>query len=134
VSGEPLRNIAERVSISTAALLRHKPHVAQAIVRATERQGARRDTNLLEEGERIRQKAWELLGKLEADRDHRGSVVALREVRECLEMLSNLLSRAGGVSLADAPDGAILGEAQRRRLKMPVEIAVRFEEAPIRDA
>jgi|SRR5215469_362695 len=32
VSGEPLRNIAKRVSISAAALLRHKNHVAQVIV------------------------------------------------------------------------------------------------------
>jgi hypothetical protein len=37
VSGEPLRNIAKRVSISPAALLRHKEHVAQAIVAASEK-------------------------------------------------------------------------------------------------
>ena len=37
VSGEPLRNIAKRVSISPAGLLLHKNHVAQSIVRASEK-------------------------------------------------------------------------------------------------
>jgi hypothetical protein len=37
VQGEPLRNIAQRVSISAAGLLRHKNHVAQSIVRASEK-------------------------------------------------------------------------------------------------
>jgi hypothetical protein len=134
VSGEPLRNIAKRVSISPAALIRHKPHVAQGIVKAAERQGERREINLLEEGERIRQKAWELLCKLEAEGDHRGSVVALREVRECLDMFGNLLSHAGGVSLAGASDAAILCEAQRRGLRMPVTITVKHDLAPIRNS
>ncbi len=36
-SSEPLRNIAQRVSISPAALFRHKAHVAGAIVKASEK-------------------------------------------------------------------------------------------------
>jgi hypothetical protein len=41
VAGEPLRNIAKRVSISAAGLLRPKPHVSQAIVKASEKRGER---------------------------------------------------------------------------------------------
>jgi hypothetical protein len=37
VAGEPLRNIAKRVSISPAGLLRHKSHVAGTIAKAQER-------------------------------------------------------------------------------------------------
>lgn len=37
VAGEPLRNIAERVSISPESLLRHKSHVSQAIEKASEK-------------------------------------------------------------------------------------------------
>ena len=42
----------------------------------------------------VQHKAWELLGKMEAEGDHRGSVVALREVRECMESLDDMLARA----------------------------------------
>ena len=43
------------------------------------------------------------------------------------------LSHAGGVSLAGASDAQILREAQRRDLKMPVTIAVRFDRESIRN-
>src|SRR5215471_10181970 len=49
---------------------------------------------ILAEMHRVRQKAWELLGKMEAEGDHRGSVVALRKVRECMESLGEMLARA----------------------------------------
>jgi hypothetical protein len=39
-------------------------------------------------------KAWEILAKMEAEGDTRGSVVALREVRECMESLGDMLARA----------------------------------------
>jgi len=43
---------------------------------------------------RVHQKAWELLAKTESEGDHRGSIVALREVRECLESLGEMLAKA----------------------------------------
>jgi hypothetical protein len=94
VAGEPLRNIAKRVSISPAALLRHKAHLSQAIVRAAERREERLGDNLLDEMRRVQRKAWELLARTESDGDHRASIVALREVRECLESLGAMLARA----------------------------------------
>jgi len=84
VSREPLRNISKRVSISPAGLLRHKKHVAQAIVKASERREERTGDNLLDEMRRVLNKAWELLAETEAEGDHRGAIVALREIRECL--------------------------------------------------
>jgi hypothetical protein len=93
-TGEPLRNIAKRVSISPAALLRHKAHLAQAIVKASEKREERLGDGLLDDMRRVQLKAWELLGRTEADGDHRASIVALREVRECLESLGEMLSRA----------------------------------------
>jgi hypothetical protein len=94
VTGEPLRNIAKRVSISPAGLLRHKSHVAQAIVKAGERREERLGDSLLDEMQRVLSKAWELLAKAEAEGDHRASIVALREVRECLESLGEMLAKA----------------------------------------
>src|SRR5215472_4519228 len=94
VSREPLRNIAKRVSISPAGLLRHKSHVAQAIVKAGERREERLGDGLLDEMRRVQSKAWELLSKSESEGDHRGAIVALREVRECLESLGEMLAKA----------------------------------------
>ena len=52
---------------------------------------------------RVQQKAWELLDKTEAEGDHRGAIVALREVRECLGALDELLAKAGIGADSQAP-------------------------------
>jgi len=129
VSGEPLRNIAKRVSISPAGLLRHKNHVAHAIVRAGERREERLGDNLLDEMRRVQRKAWELLAKTESEGDHRASIVALREVRECLESLGEMLAKA------TTPQGSQFDlaqriEAARRRVgeHKEAEINARVEE------
>lgn len=94
VQGEPLRSIAHRVSISPAGLLRHKSHVAQSIVRASEKREELLGDILLDEMQRVQRKAWELLSRAESEGDHRGAIVALREVRECLESLGEMLAKA----------------------------------------
>jgi hypothetical protein len=83
--GEPLRNIAKRVSISPAGLLRHKSHVAQSIVKASEKREELLGDSLLDEMKRVQHKPWELLGRTESEGDHRGAILALRE---CLESLA----------------------------------------------
>jgi hypothetical protein len=42
---------------------------------------------------RVQQKAWDLLAKTESEGDHRASIVALREVRECIESLGEMLAK-----------------------------------------
>ena len=93
-SGEPLREIAEKSRISISALHRHKTHAGQAIVTARDRREQKVGDSALDEIERIRQHAWELVSKLEQDGDLRGGVVALREVRESLETQAKLLALA----------------------------------------
>jgi len=94
VAGEPLRNIAKRVSISPAGLLRHKSHVAGAIVKAQERREEKLGDTIFDEIRRLQGKALELLGKMESEGDYRGAIVASREVRECLVSLNGLLTKA----------------------------------------
>ncbi len=96
VAGEPLRDISRRVSISKDGLARHRSHVSTAIVKAEERREERLGDSLLDEMRRVQRKAWELLAKMENEGDHRGSVVALREVRECMESLDAMLAKAQG--------------------------------------
>jgi len=64
VAGEPLRNIAKRVSISAAGLLRHKSHVAGTIVKAQERREEKLGDSIFDEMRRVQAKAWELLAKM----------------------------------------------------------------------
>jgi transposase len=99
VAGEPFRNIAERVSISPAALFRHKSHVSNAIGKAQAQHEERLGETLLDEMRRVQRKAWELLARTEAQGDHRGGIVALREVRECLESLGKMLEKADEVNV-----------------------------------
>ena len=93
-TGESLRNIAKRVSISPAALLRHKSHVAGTIVKAQERRDEQLGDSIYEEMRRVLAKLWQLLAKAESEGDTRGAVVAAREVRECLVSLNGLLTKA----------------------------------------
>ena len=94
VLGGPLRNIAKRVSICPASLVRHKTHVAQTIVKGREKHEERLGHSLFDEMGRIHQKAWELHARAESEGDHRGAIIALREVRECLESLGKMLTKA----------------------------------------
>jgi hypothetical protein len=48
---------------------------------------------MLDEMRLVQRKAWELLDKSESEGDHRGAIVALREVRECLESLGEMLAK-----------------------------------------
>jgi transposase len=105
VAGEPLRNIAKRVSLSPAGLLRHKNHIASAIGKAQAKHEERLGETLLDEMRRVQRKAWELLALSESEGDHRGSIVALREVRECLESLGEMLAKAEEVNGGRVEDG-----------------------------
>jgi transposase len=54
---------------------------------------------------RVQRKAWELLARAESEGDHRGSIVALREVRECLKSLGEMLAKADAVQNGQAEEG-----------------------------
>src|SRR5712692_9128441 len=127
VAGESFRNIAERVSISPAALFRHKNHVANAIGKAQAQHEEHLGETLLDEMRRVQRKAWELLSKTESDGDYRGSIVALREVRECLKALDEMLANAdavnGGSMQDDRMDLSRLTDEQLRQLEELMTIA-----------
>ncbi len=129
--GEPFRNIAARCGISIAALHRHKTHVAQAIVKASEKREERMGDSLMGEMRRVQQKAWELLGKMEQEGDHRGSIVAVREIRECIGGLGEMLARVEPQGdflpkLADRLDRA----EQRINAQEPPEVSEETSQKP----
>src|SRR5712692_4305872 len=94
VSGEPLRNIGKRVSISPAALLRHKNHVATAIGKAQTKREERLGIVLLADMQRLREKIWTMLSAAERDGDRVSFSVLARELRQTLGGLFELAERA----------------------------------------
>jgi hypothetical protein len=64
-----------------------------SICKAQAQHEERLGETLLDEMRRVQRKAWELLSKTESEGDHQGSIVALREVRECLESLGEMLAK-----------------------------------------
>jgi hypothetical protein len=95
VAGESFRSISKRVSISPAGLLRHKAHVAKAIVKAADRREEQLGDNLYEGMKALNRRGLQLLDKLEEEKDHRGAVAALREVRECWQAIGTMIDKAG---------------------------------------
>lgn len=93
-SGEALRNIAKRVSISPTALLRHKAHVGQAIVKASEKREESIGNAVSNRLEKLYQRAERILSDAEASGDGRLALAALREVRETLAGIYSLASKA----------------------------------------
>jgi hypothetical protein len=81
-------------------------------VKAAVRREERLADSLLDQMRRVHHKAWELLARMESEGDHRGSIVALREVRECLESLGAMLTRAGAL---DAPRVTLEQALEARR-------------------
>jgi len=120
VTGQSFRDIAGRFSLSRSGLHRHKDHVAQAIVKAGERREERLGDNLLDEMRRVQRKAWELLDKTESEGDHRGSIVALREVRECLETLGAMLARQLSVGHSGVVE-YVLTEREKREAEESIK-------------
>lgn len=98
--GEPLRRIASRASISEASLRRHKTHVSHAIVKAQVKREEKLGDSLFDGIKQLHAKAIELLGKMEADGDYRGAVLASREARECMLSANQLLERAEALKSA----------------------------------
>jgi hypothetical protein len=136
VAGEALRNIAERVSISPPALLRHKSHVATSIGKAQAKREETFGASLLADMRRLKERLWAQLDAAETDGD-RGAFTALaREVRQTIGGFFELAERAAlcaaGVSLASASNDAILGEAERRKLPVRIVFNVAYTSAPTR--
>lgn len=94
VSGTSYRNIAKRFGTSIAAISRHKTHAANAIQRASEQREEHLGESILDQMRRVQREAWDLLSKTESEGDHRGAIVALREIRGCLESLGEMLATA----------------------------------------
>lgn len=93
-TGEPLRSIAKRVSISPAGLLRHKVHVSVALAKMAEKREESIGSLVMARLEKLYQRAEKLLNDAEASGDGRLALAGIREVRETLGGLFTLANKA----------------------------------------
>jgi hypothetical protein len=68
---------------------------------------------LLDQMRPVHRKARELLSRMESEGDHRGFIVALREVRECLESSGGMLARAGALNPPQGNAGTSIRSAKK---------------------
>jgi len=90
VEGKSFRNIAERFSLSSTSVYRHKSHLNGTLIKAHEAQEITHADNLMEQISSLQSRALNILSKTEVAEDWRAATGAIREARGCLELLGKL--------------------------------------------
>jgi hypothetical protein len=85
LAGEPLRSIAKRVSLSAAAIFRHKSHVAERLMTAHKQQEAREAMSLSQRLAELADFARRLAQEAARDGDKRTALQGCRELARLLE-------------------------------------------------
>jgi hypothetical protein len=137
LAGEPFRSIAKRVSLSPAALFRHKSHVEKRLVEARESEEASQGRDLVKELVKLAARADKLASQAERDGDLRTALAGVRELARLLELEARLAGQIGGANIEvniNNLDIARMKPQQRSDLMvrlfevngLPVEIARAF--------
>lgn len=107
VSGAPNRRVAEEYGVTEQAIRRHRDrHVPEALTQAQAAEQATRAGALLEQVEGLRNKAVAILLRAEKSGELRTALHAIREARECIELLLEVegrLQRGNVVNVLVAP-------------------------------
>lgn len=92
VAGLSPRELAPKYNLNHMALYRHKDnHLPKTLIRAKQLQDESAADDLLDRVETIYNKAWELMERAEGDGKYQPAVSALKESRNCLELIGKLL-------------------------------------------
>ena len=122
---ESVRNIAKRFGPSASAVYRHRPHVRQALVRASERRGERLEETLLQKCERLEGDARRLGERAEAEGDLRCAIAANHQLLDCLrflrEVVTGIPSSQVSIVLRWSDDAAIPSPPIEARVLAAVE-------------
>ena len=90
IEGKSIRNIAERYSLSSTSVYRHKSHLNGTLVKAKGVKEIAQADNLMEQISSLQARALNILSKTEEAEDWRAATGAIREARGCLELLGKL--------------------------------------------
>lgn len=92
VRGDVYRDVARRFACSEHALFRHKQeHIPAHLAQAQEAQDVAQADTLLAQVRHLQTKALGILAKAEGAGDLRAATAAIREARECIELLAKLM-------------------------------------------
>src|SRR5690348_15368612 len=94
LGGQPYRNVAERYRISPPAIVRHKPHIAKALVKAKAKEAAKEDVQaetVLDRLMSYHRTIQELLTEARQSKDHVGALRAVQAGLKQLELEARLL-------------------------------------------
>jgi len=90
LAGEPLRNIAERVSLSVTSLFRHKAHLSETLKKSHDAAEVSRADSLLDQLERLKEDAQRIQKRAEAAKDYRTALAGIRELTRLVELAARL--------------------------------------------
>lgn len=91
IEGVSLRNIAEHSGTSPQALLRHKDHIAAALIRAKDVQEVIQADTLLDRLQALNQETRDILKAAKADDDPHLALKAIARAEKQLELEARLL-------------------------------------------
>jgi len=119
VGGTPYRKIAERFSLSQAALSRHKSgHLPEKLTKAKDAEEAAEADALLSQIRQLQETTLRILRRAEREGDHRTALKAVSQARRNVGMLGELageLQRQGTVSVeVDTLQAVVLGALEGR--------------------
>jgi hypothetical protein len=117
LAGEPLRNIAERVSLSVSSLFRHKSHLSETLKKSRDVAEVSRADSLIHQLKRLTEDARRIQEKAEAAEDYRGALAGVRELTRLVELAARLTGE-----LNERPETKILN------LTLDAETARRISE------
>jgi hypothetical protein len=103
LAGEPLRNIAERVSLSVTSLFRHKSHLSETLKESHKAAEASRADSLVDQLKQLTEDARRIQKKAEAANDYRSALAAVRELTRLVELAARLTGE-----LDDRPEMKVL--------------------------
>jgi hypothetical protein len=93
VDRESNRRVAAQFGLSEQAIRRHRQHIPEQLVQASEAQAVADADTLLDDIVRIRESAFDLLDQAERAHEWRARVAAIRECRENVRILGELHGR-----------------------------------------
>ena len=116
VGGAGLRAIARQFQVGRDALRRHRAngHLTDMLLLATEAEAVARGDDLLAQVREVRANALRILARAEGANDLRVALLALREIRQTVELLAKLageLDQGQTVVVVTSPEWLVLRSA-----------------------
>jgi hypothetical protein len=126
IENKPIRNIAERYGRSPSSIHRHSKNcIPEFLQDAREAKRILHGVSIKEKIDELEKEVWALIGKLDAEGDHRGEIRGFAEIRRHIELRARL-----GLDNGDSKKGELLNDPEWIELQTHILEAIdEFPEA-----